>query len=322
MELSVVRIHKTTSSGSRPWVQARSIVQPDKYLSQCPFILLNEEFYPSLSEFPIRAHDGVVAMTLVLEGSMQQTDGTGNRWRLEQGDADFSTDRGGVVRAETAEEQGVRFLHLWVNMPPSLKPNIVQRQIVRREHARGTSFGGANALIYAGLLGSALGPYESPWPLTIVDISAQAGTQFSLPLASTERSFAYILSGAVELGRNEVRLSRGNVAWIERTLTPGDMNLLRVRAVTDTRILFISGPVIGEHASGDEKDATEGSAPPATMPLATSGLRSCTLRPEGPVSSCRRRYAAIGKASGEGVRHAVPESGFRIWASQSGRHFF
>jgi redox-sensitive bicupin YhaK (pirin superfamily) len=321
MELSVVRIHKTTSSGNRPWAQARSIVHPDKYLSQCPFILLNEEFYPSLSEFPIRSHDGIVAMTLVLEGSMEQTDGAGSRWRLEQGDADFSTDRGGVVRGETAEEQGVRLLHLWVNMPPSLKPNGVQRQIVRQGHARITSFGGANALVYAGLLGSALGPYDSPWPLTIVDLSVQAGTQVSLPLASTERSFAYILSGAVELGRNQVRLNRGNVAWIERTVTPGDMNSLSARAVTDTRILFISSPVIGEHASGDRDDATEGSAPPARRPLAISGLRSSTLRPEGPVPSCRRRYAAAGQATGESVRHAVPEAGFRLWASQSNRHF-
>ncbi len=273
MELSVVRIHKTTSSGSQPWVQARSIIDPEKYLSQCPFILLNEEFYAPHSEFPIRSHEGVIAMTLVLEGSMAQTDGTGSRWRLEQGDADFTTGRGGVLRAETSGEQGVRFLHLWVNMPPSLKPNLTQRQIVRSEDTHGTSFGDASALLYAGSMGSASAPRRSPWPITIVDFSLQAGTQASLPLVSTERSFAYILGGTAELGRNQVRLNRGNVAWTERTVTPGDINSLDARAVTDTRMLFISSPVIGEHSSAVDNDAAACAAPPARELRAIGGVR-------------------------------------------------
>ena len=272
MELSVVRIHKATSSGSQPWVQARSVVHPDKYLSQCPFIFLNEEFYPQLSEFPIRSHDGVIAMTLVLEGSVEQTDGSGRQWRLKQGDADFSTGRGGVVRAETSGEEGVRFLHLWVNMPPSLKPNMAQRQIVRHGDTRTASFGDASALLYAGSLGSAFAPRKSPWPMTIVDVALKAGAQASLPIASTERSFAYILSGAVELGRNQVRLNRGSVAWMERTVTRGDINSLQAHALTDTRMLFVSSPVIGEHVPALEEDAAECAAPPARELLAIGGV--------------------------------------------------
>jgi redox-sensitive bicupin YhaK (pirin superfamily) len=273
MELSVVRFHKTLSSGSQPWVQARSVVHPDKYLSQCPFILLNEEFYPPLSEFPIRSHDGVIAMTLVLEGSMAQADGTGKRWSLEQGDADFSTGRGGVVRAETSGEQGVRFLHLWVNMPPSLKPDMAQRQIVRRADAQGTSFGDASARLYAGSLGSASAPHRSPWPITIVDLSLEAGAQASLPLASSERSFAYILGGSVDLGRNQVRLNRSSVAWTERTVTPGDIDSLPARAATATRMLFISSPVIGEHTAAGEDGTAECSAVSAKESMALGGAR-------------------------------------------------
>ena len=273
MELSVVRIHRTSSSGSQPWVQARTIIDPDKYLSQCPFILLNEEAYPALSEFPIRSHEGVIAMTLVLEGSMEQTDGTGSRWRLEQGDADFTTGRAGVLRAETSGDQGVRFLHLWVNMPPSLKPNTMQREFVRREDVRSTSFEGANARVYAGSMGSTSVPRRSPWPITIVDFSLQAGAQASLPLMSTERSFAYILGGTVELGRNQVRLNHGSVAWTERAVTPGDIDSLKVRAMTDTRMLFISSPVIGERTSAVDNDTVECAATPAREPMAIDGVR-------------------------------------------------
>ena len=280
MELSVVRIHKAIASGGQPWVRARSVVHPDKYLSQCPFILLNEEFHPPLSEFAIRSHDGVCAMTQVLDGDMEQADGNGSRWRLGPGDADFSTGRAGVLRAGMSGEQGVRFLHLWVNMPPSLRPNMAQHRIVRHEDALGTSFGDASALLYAGSLGSAAAAQASPWPITIAVLALQAGARASLPLASTERSFAYVLGGAVDLGRNQVRLGRGSVAWPERTVTPGAINPLRAQAVTDTRMLFISSPVIGGHAPAVD-DAAECATPAARQPPAPSGVRYRSSPPRG-----------------------------------------
>jgi redox-sensitive bicupin YhaK (pirin superfamily) len=254
MELSVVRIHKATSTGGQPWVQARSVVHPDKYLSQCPFILLNEESYAPFSEFPIRSHDGVVAMTLVLDGGIDQTDGTGSHWRLEQGDADFTAGRGGVLRAEAAQEHGVRFLHLWLNLPPSLKPKSTRRQVVRLADARRVSFGDASVCVYAGSLGTAAssGPALSPWPITVAHVSLRAGARASLPLASTERGFAYVLAGTIELGRNQVRLSQGSVAWVERTVDPGVINALAVHAITDTRLLFASSPVFSDRAAGGD----------------------------------------------------------------------
>ena len=265
MELSVVRIHKATSAGGQPWVQARSVVHPDKYLSQCPFILLNEESYAPLSEFPIRSHDGVVAMTLVLDGGIEQVDGTGSRWRLEQGDADFTAGRGGVLRAEASEERGVRLLHLWLNLPPSLKPESTRRQIVRQEDAQRVFFGDASASVYAGSLGTTApaGSALSPWPITVADVSLRAGARASLPLASTERSFTYVLGGTIELGRNQVRLSQGSVAWAERTLMSGEVNSLPVHAVADTRMLFVSSPVFSDRgAAGD--GVADCAAPPLT----------------------------------------------------------
>ncbi len=252
MELSVVRIHKATATGGQPWVQARSVVHPDKYLSQCPFILLNEESYAPLSEFPIRSHDGVAAMTLVLDGGIEQTDGTGSRWRLEQGDADFTAGRGGVLRAEASAERGVRFLHLWLNLPPSLKPRATRREIVRRDDAQRAFFGDASVTVYAGALASTTASTPSPWPITVADLSLRGGARATLPLASTERGFFYILSGSIELGRNQVRLGQGSVAWVERTVEPGEINSLTARAASDTRMLFVSSPVFSDRgAAGD-----------------------------------------------------------------------
>ena len=279
MELSVVRIQKAITTGSQPWVQARSVVHPDRYLSQCPFILLNEEHYPPLSEFPVRSHDGVITMTLVLEGSMEQTDSTGKQWRLEQGDVDFSTGRDGVLRTETPDEQGVRFLSLRVNVPSSLKPCLAHRQLVRPDEGRRASFGDLSALLYAGSLGATPAPYSTPWPMTLADLSIPAGAQTSLPIASTERSFAYILEGAAELGRNKVPLRRGSVAWLERTTSPEDGSSLEIHALSDARMLFVSSPVIAERTSVAEFGGTECSPPSVTRMLALGAGRLRDRKP-------------------------------------------
>ena len=246
MELSVVRIQKAGASGGQPWVPTRPVVHPDKYLSQCPFILLNEESYPSLSEFPVHSHRGVVAVTFAVDGRVEQTDSAGACWHLRQGDAGFSIGGGGVMQGATRSDTGVKLLHLWIDLPSTLKPGSAGHQVVRFEDAHRANFGDASALLYAGTLGTSSGPYTSPWPVTVADLSLQAGKQASLPLTSTERCFAYILSGDVELGRNQVQLNRGNVAWIERTVEPPNVNLLTLRAAKETRILLFSSPVFGE----------------------------------------------------------------------------
>lgn len=244
MELTVVRIHKASASGGQPWVQARPIIHPDKYLSQCPFILLNEESHPPLSQFPIHSHRKVVTVTLVVDGSVEQTDGTGVHRRLGQGDAAFSIGSRGVMQGATPSERGVKLLHLWINVPATLAPSSEDHQIVRQADACRGTFGDAAALLYAGTLGATSGPHTSPWPITVADVSLQAGKRASLPLRSTERSFAYVLNGDIELGRNQVQLNRGNVAWIERTVDPGGVNSLSLRATKESRILLFSSPML------------------------------------------------------------------------------
>ncbi len=246
MELSVVRIHKAGTSGGQPWVSARPVVQPDNYLSQCPFVLLNEEAYPPFSRFPIRTHGGVIVMTFVLDGSVDLTDGAAAQWRLNQGDADFSTDSSGVLRGATSGELGAKLLHLWINLPATLRLGNAHRQTVHRDNARGVNFGAASALVYSGALGTTSGAYATPWPVTMADLSLQAGKQATLPVASTERNFAYVLSGQIELGRNQVQLNRGNIAWIERTVEAGEVDSLPMRATKHARALLLSSPVFGD----------------------------------------------------------------------------
>jgi quercetin 2,3-dioxygenase len=253
MELSVVRIHQPRSFGDQPIVQARPVIHPDRYLSQRPFILLNEESYPPLGEFSVHSHPEVIAVTLVVDGSLEQADGAGAHQRLSQGDANFSIGGGPVTQASACGESGVRLLRLWIRVPESLKPTQAHGQVVRFLDARRADLGDASALLYTGTLGTVAGPYASPWPVTLADLSIPAGKRISVPLASTERSFAYVLGGNVELGRNQVQLTRGGVAWIERTVREGLVNSVPLYAAKDIRILLFSSPVfeVEDEADGE-----------------------------------------------------------------------
>ena len=256
MELSVIRIHKASVPGGQPWLNTRLVVHPDKYLSQCPFILLNEETYEPHGEFPVPSRKGVITVTLVLDGGAHQTDGSGAGWQLAHGDADFSVGSGGVLQG-TADDSGVQLLHLWINLPDTLRTASARHEVVRHAQARRANFGDASALLYAGTLGDASGPHAGTWPLTVADLSLQAGKTTQLPLASSERSFVYVVRGSVELGRNRVHLGRDSIAWIERTVGPEGIHSLPARATKETRFLLFSSPVFGEDVPGGKSAICE-----------------------------------------------------------------
>jgi hypothetical protein len=56
------------------------------------------------------------------------------------------------------------------------------------------------------------------------------------------------------LGRNRVRLNRGNVAWIERSVEHANIDTLTLRAAKETRILLFSSPVFSENAGDRTAD--------------------------------------------------------------------
>ena len=265
MDLSVVRIHKADAPTSQRWLRSRLIVHPDQYLSQCPFVLLSEESHEPLVEFPLQSRRGVIALSLVLDGSARGTDATGADWHLARGDAELSMGGDGVLQ-RVAGDTGVQLLRLWINVPDSTKASGLQGTVVRHADAPRASFGEASALVYAGSLGAASAPHHGPWPLTMADLTLPAGKATELPLASSERSFVYVLRGNVEFGRNRVRLGQDSIAWIERAVGPGAIGVLPARASKEARFLLLSSPVIGEVAAAG-RDC--GSLEPGQWPAQT-----------------------------------------------------
>ena len=247
MELSVVRIHKAHSPSGQPWQRTRLVVQPEKYLSQCPFILLAEDWFSPQGGFPTHPHKGIVTVTLVLDGSVRHLDDAGAQLRLNKGDAGFMTAGEGVLHGETPGARGAHVLRLWLNLPSALKSAEARYECLRLADVRVKALDGATALVYAGKVEGVSAPFRSAWPLTLVDLRLQPEMTLDMPLPSGARSFAYVIEGDVEMGRNRVCLGRGDVAWIERGLVDSDSHdTLQIRATREARVLIFASPVIDE----------------------------------------------------------------------------
>ncbi len=243
MELSVVRIHKADSPSGPPWTHTRLVVPPEKYLSQCPFVLLSEDWYPPDGGFSSHRHEGTVMVVLVLHGSVKHSYGAGAQRQLSRGDAAFLTTGAGVLHGEVAGEHGAHLMRLWLSTPEQLHSVEPRYEVVRCTEAGQAALGQGTARVYAGKLADSSAPLRSPWPITLADLRLPPDAQLTLPLHSSERCFAYVMDGEVEIGRNRVCLARGNVAWIERGLEPGGIGNLPMHAIKRTRVLLFASPV-------------------------------------------------------------------------------
>ncbi len=255
MELSVVRFEKNSMTAEPSHVHLRAAVVPENYLSQCPFLLLNETSYAPRSEFSVPSRAGVVAVTLVLEGGVKQSDEAGEWLQLSSGDAVFFKGCSSGLARGKASSKGVRLLHMWVDLPTPIKAAEFKRRVVRHQDVLVSTTHDAALSVYCGVLGAVTGPLATPWPFTVADLTIQGAAVTTLALASNERAFIYVLNGHVALGRNQVRLSRGSVAWIERTTGREEINSLTIRATNEARLLLVSSAVhVQAAASGDAPD--------------------------------------------------------------------
>ena len=238
-----------------PHVHLRAAVVPENYLSQCPFLLLNETSYAPRSEFSVLSRAGVVAVTIVLDGSVRQSDEAGEWVHLHCGDAAFFKGCSSGLAQGKAGNKGVRLLQMWVDLPAQIKAAEFKRHVVRHQNVLATAFGDAALSLYSGGLGTFTGPLVTPWPFTVADLTIRDAAVTTLPLASNGRTFVYVMTGHVALGRNQVRLSRGSVAWIERTTGRAEVNSLTIRATNEARVLLVSSAVHGSEAlPGDALD--------------------------------------------------------------------
>ncbi len=224
-----------------PKHSARLVIAPENVAEHSPFLLMAEDWFAPPAGFPTHPHRGIETVTFVLAGELLHQDHTGGEGRLIAGDAQFMTAGGGVLHSEMPGPQGVRTLQLWLNLPARLKRTPARYRDVRRSDAPSLEKPGAKARVYAGRLGDIVMPYASTWPMTLIDVTVEAGATFDIPVPGGERAFAYVLEGEAAVGADRRSVRPGDVAWAALS---GDDGVLPISG--PARLLVHASPVIDE----------------------------------------------------------------------------
>jgi quercetin 2,3-dioxygenase len=224
----------------------RMIVAPEDFAAISPFLVLVEDWFRAPAGFPTHPHRGIQTVTFVLDGALEHRDHTGGHGVLRQGDVQWMTAGHGVMHSELPHEsETAHTLQLWLNLPGRQK--MIPARYVNQLGAEVpvVKLPGAEVHLYAGKLGDIAAPHGSDWPMSLMDIHAEAGATVALEVPAGDRGFIHLLSGEAAIGAGPANVRAGEVAWFEPSLGEGYDTLCLV-AREPLRALLYSGAPIDE----------------------------------------------------------------------------
>ena len=213
-----------------------------------PFLLLdefgseNKDDY--IAGFPPHPHRGIETVTYMLNGEFEHEDSTGAKGKMSSGDVQWMKTGGGIIHSEmpAMSEGKLHGFQLWVNMPAKLKMskpeyiyiNAKQMQIHKDTEKKIKIIAGK----FNGIEGPVKGHNVEP---VYFDVELEKDKIFKFDLALTHNSFVYLIEGEIKIGDKNHDKVNGSTLII---LAKGEK--LKVKAVTKSKFLLISGKPIGE----------------------------------------------------------------------------
>jgi redox-sensitive bicupin YhaK (pirin superfamily) len=176
-------------------------------------------------------HSGIATVTVILDGSVQYAETTGNAGVLRAGSVEWMRASGGVWHTGGLAEDGpVRGFQLWVALPPELENAAHASQYVAAEQV--PTVGPARVVL--GAYEGAASPIAAP-PMTYLCVSLRDAERWSFqPPAGHDVAWVALMNGAL---RAASPITRGEMALFEPGTAPID-----VVAQGDTRFVLGSAP--------------------------------------------------------------------------------
>lgn len=199
-----------------------------------PFVVLDEfDLTPEVEAWPTHAHRGFEALTYILDGAVEQDDGTGNTRRVEAGGAQIVTahPQNGQVESPVSGGRN-RGLKLLVNVPSrseDLEGGFRQLEPAGVPEARGE---GVRVRTVVG----DDSPLHLTTPVRCHDIALDPGASHEARIPDGWNGFAYVVDGKVQIGDTDV--PAGNAAF------PGDGSF-RIASEGDARVVVFAGRPLG-----------------------------------------------------------------------------
>ena len=217
-----------------------------------PFLLFdhfafNDPIEGPLVGFPMHPHRGIETVTYMLEGNTRHRDSLGNMGVIGPGDVQWMTSGRGIMHEEMPKrgpEGTVYGFQLWVNLPAAEKMGMPRYQEVTADSIPTAGKNGTKVRVVAGRYNGVSGPVTeiAARPL-YMDVTLQAGEEFSLPVPTGHTVVAYVFEGRGLFGDGVDQIVDG-VKML--TFGKGDLILARAAPNSNVRFMLMAGAPFGE----------------------------------------------------------------------------
>ncbi len=223
-----------------------------------PFLLFdhfafNDPIEGPLVGFPMHPHRGIETVTYMLEGNTRHRDSLGNMGVIGPGDVQWMTSGRGIMHEEMPKrgpEGTVYGFQLWVNLPAAEKMGAPRYQEVTSDtipsaaSAASAGENGSKVRVVAGQYDGVTGPVSeiAAQPL-YMDVTLQAGEEFSLPVPEGHTVVAYVFEGRGLFGDGVDQIVEA-VRMV--TFEEGDLVLARAAPNAHVRFMLMAGAPFGE----------------------------------------------------------------------------
>ena len=213
-----------------------------------PFLMLDEFGSENKDDyiggFPPHPHRGIETVTYMLNGEFEHEDSTGAKGRMSAGDVQWMKTGGGIIHSEmpTMSEGKLHGFQLWVNMPAKLKMNKPEYIYIDSKQMQIHKDLDKKIKIIAGKFNDIEGPVKGHNVEPIYfDIELEKDKKFNFNLPSTHNSFIYLIEGEIKIGdKNHDKVNGSTLILLTKD------EKLKVKGVTKSKFLLISGKPIGE----------------------------------------------------------------------------
>ncbi|MEO6665250.1 MAG: pirin family protein [Nitrospiria bacterium] len=219
-----------------------------------PFFLLDyhapREYSPTTQRRGVGTHPhrGFETVTIAYQGAVAHRDSTGAGGVIRPGEVQWMTAGGGILHNEYHEQSfaqagGVmHMMQIWVNLPRRHKMTAPKYQPLTTADIPEVALPDTQGVVrvISGAFEATKGPASTFTPAHMLDLRLTPGAEVRLPTPRDYNTALLVLKGAVKAGES------ASVSEGEFILFKNDGDEIRVTAVSDSIVLFLSGEPIEE----------------------------------------------------------------------------
>ena len=234
-----------TSDGAGVKLKRSIGVEPNYF---DPFLMLDEFGSENKDDyirgFPPHPHRGIETVTYMLNGEFEHEDSTGAKGKMSAGDVQWMKTGGGIIHSEmpAMSEGKLHGFQLWVNMPSNLKMSKPEYIYIDSKEMQVHKDKEKKIKIIAGNFSNTEGAVKNHNVKPVYfDVELEKDKEFSFDLPVAHNSFIYLIEGEIKIGDKNHKEVKDSTLIL---LTRGKK--LKVKGVTKSKFLLISGKPIGE----------------------------------------------------------------------------